>query len=105
MARAGLKRKDRRVGQQLNIDHRDLGRVGVEDDRAVHLRDLVEERWRIVDLEADAAREHEADLFRVTDDNQTTGARVDDVVNSFAQRCSRRNHLQSTHQRALLAQS
>ena len=44
VAGARLVREDRRIGHQLDVGHRDLRRVRVEDDRAVHLRHLVEER-------------------------------------------------------------
>ena len=77
---------------------RDLRRVRVEDDRAVHLRHLVEERRRVVDLELDAAGEQEAQVLRLADHDQPAGARVQDVVDALAQRGAWRDHLQCLHQ-------
>ena len=98
VAGAGLVREDRRVRHQLDVGHRDLGRVGVEDDRAVHLGHLVEERGGVVDVELDAARVQEAQLLGVADHDQPAGARVQDVVDALAQRGPGRDHLERPHQ-------
>ncbi len=42
VAHAGLARGERRVGQQVDVRAQDARRVLVEDDRAVHLRELEE---------------------------------------------------------------
>ena len=47
-------------GISCTFAQQDLRAVGGEDDRAVHLRQLVEQRGRVVDVELDAAREEEA---------------------------------------------
>ena len=94
VAGAGLDREDRRVGHQLDVGPGDLGRVGVEDDRAVHLRHLVEQRRRVVDVELDAAGEEERELLGVADDDQAAGAGVEDVVDALAERRARRDHLE-----------
>ena len=86
VAGAGLGREDRRVGHQLDVGPGDLGRLGVEDDRAVHLRHLVEHRRRVVDVELDPAGEQVGDVLGVADDDQAAGPRVDDVVDPLAQR-------------------
>ena len=56
VAGARLGREDRRVRHQLDVGPGDLGRRGVERDRAVHLRELVEQLRRVIDVELDAAR-------------------------------------------------
>ena len=86
---ARLQREDRRVGRQLDVGVRDLGRVRAEHDRAVHLRQLVEERRRVVELELDPAREQERELVGVADHDQPAGVGVQDVVDPLAQRRSR----------------
>jgi hypothetical protein len=91
---AGLHRQDRRVGHELDVGHRDLRRVGVQHDGAVHLGHLVEQRGRVVDLELDAAREEEAQLLDLADEDQPAGARVDDVVDALTQRRAGCDHLQ-----------
>ena len=54
--RAGLARDDRGVGRELDVRPHDLGRVLGQRDRAVHLRELVEDRRRVLDVELDASR-------------------------------------------------
>ena len=58
------RREDRRVRHQLHVGPDDLGRLGVEHDRAVHLRHLVEHRRRVVDVELDPAGEQVGDVAR-----------------------------------------
>ena len=70
MAGAGLQREDRRVRHQLDVGPEDLRRVRGEDDRAVHLRQLVQQRGRVVDVELDAARVEEGQLVAVADADQ-----------------------------------
>ena len=89
VAGAGLVREDRRVRHQLDVGHRDLRRVRVEDDRAVHLRHLVEERRRVVDLELDPAGVQEAEILGLADHDQAARARVQDALDALPQRGAR----------------
>src|SRR5215207_782064 len=102
VARAGLRGQDGRVRHQLDVAPRDLGRVRVQRDRAVHLRQLVEQRGRVVDVELDPAAEEERELVGIADDDQAAGARVDDVVDAFANCGARCHHLQGLDQSGLL---
>ena len=68
---------------------RDLRDRGVDDDRAVHLRELVEKLRRERLVELDAAGEHERQLRRLADHDQGAFARADDVVDSLSQRRAR----------------
>ncbi len=88
MAGAGLGGEDRRIRHQLDVRPGDLRRLGVEDDRAVHLRHLVEHRGRVVDVQLDSAGEQVGDLVELADDDQPAGTGVDDVVDSLAQRAA-----------------
>ena len=103
VARAGLYREDRRVGRQLDVGVRDLGRVGAEHDRAVHLRELVQDRRRVVEIELDPAREQEPELVGVTDHDQAAGVGMQDVVDALAQRRARGHHLQRPDDPGLLS--
>ena len=103
VAGARLQREDRRVGHQLDVRRGDLRGVLVQDDRAVHLRHLVQERRRVVDVELDAAGEEEAQLLRVAAEDQRAGLRVDDVVDPLAQRRTGRDHLEGLDEPGLLA--
>ena len=71
---AGLEREDRGVGHELDVGPEDLGAVRGEDDRAVHLGQLVEQRGRVVDVELDAAGERNDELLVVADADQGAGA-------------------------------
>ena len=102
VARAGLRRQDRRVGHQLHVAPGDPGRVRVDRDRAVHLRELVEQRGRVVDVQLDAAREQERQLVGIPDDDQAPGAGMDDVVDALAHRGAGSDHLQGLDQPGLL---
>ena len=86
---AGLAREDRRVRHQLDVGPDDLGGLAVEDDRAVHLRHLVEHRRRVVDVELDPSREQMGDIARLGDDDEGAGPGVDDVVDSLPQGAAR----------------
>jgi hypothetical protein len=102
VARAGLRGQDRRVRHQLHVAPGDLRRGAVKGDGAVHLRQLVDHRRRVVDVELDPAREQERELVGVADNQQPAGPRVDDVVDAFAYRSARRDHLQRLDQPGLL---
>ncbi len=95
---AGLVREDRRIGHQLHVRHRDLRGVRVEDDRPVHLRDLVEERGGVVDVELDPAGVQEAEVLGLADHDQTARARMQDALDALPQRGAGRDHLQRPHQ-------
>ena len=100
---AGLHRQDRRVRHQLDVGPGDLGGVGGQADRAVHLGHLVEQRRRVVDFELDAAREQERELLRVANDDEAAGLGVDDVVDPLTERRAGSNHLQRLYEPGLLA--
>ena len=94
VAGAGLEREDRRVRHQLDVGPADLRAVRGEDDRAVHLRQLEEQRRGVVDLELDAAGVEERQLLGVADADQRAGARLDDAVDALANRGAGRDHLE-----------
>ncbi len=83
--RPGLGGRDRRIGHELDVRVREPLQLGVEDDRAVHLRELVQELRAEVEVEPHPAGEHELELGGLADDDQRTAARADDVVDSLAQ--------------------
>ena len=76
---------DRRIGHQLDVRPVDLGGVLGEDDRAVHLRQLVEERGRVVDIELDSARIQERQLVAVAYADESACMRVQDVLDHAVQ--------------------
>ena len=94
VTRARLQAQDRRIRRELDVRHRDLRRVGVQDDRPVHLRHLVEQRRCVVDVDLDATGEEEAELVGVRDDDHPAGPGVEDVLETFAQGGARGDHLQ-----------
>ena len=98
VAGPGLHREDRRVGHQLDVRPADLLGARVEHDRTVHLRHLVEQRRRVVDVELDPAAEQERDLLGLGDQDQPAGARVDDAVDPLAQRRAGRDHVECPQQ-------
>src|SRR4051812_24602889 len=102
VAGARLQRQDRRVRRELDVGHRDLGRVGVQDDAAVHLRPLVEQGRRVVDVELDASGEQEAELVMVADHQEPARVGVEDVVQALAERGAGRDHLQRLDEPGLL---
>jgi hypothetical protein len=102
VARAGLRAEDRRVRHQLRVRPGDLRPELVEDDRAVHLGQLVEHRRRVVHVQLDAAGEQEGELVGVADDEQAARPRIHDVVDALPDRRARRDHLERLHQPGLL---
>src|SRR5438874_372574 len=80
MARPGLRRGNRRIRHQLHVRVRQLRHRRVDDDRAVHLRQLVEELRGERLIELDPAGEHERELRWLADHDQGALARADDVV-------------------------
>src|ERR1700740_684223 len=101
MPGAGLVREDRGVRHQLHVCHRDLGGVGVEDDRAVHLCHLVEERGRIVDVQLDPAGVEKAEVVGLADHDEAARVSVQDAVEPLPQRRAGSDHLQRPHQSRL----
>ena len=70
MPRAGLVRRDRRVGHELDVGPREpLDRV-VDDDRAVHLCELVQQLGPERRVEPDAAGVEEREEVRVADHDE-----------------------------------
>ncbi len=102
VAGAGLGRVDRRIRHQLDVRPGDLARIRVEDDRAVHLRHLVEQLRRVVDVETEPAGEQEGDLLRLAENDQAAGRGVNDVVDALAKRRARGDHVEGLeHPRVL----
>jgi hypothetical protein len=59
----------------------------------VHLRELVEERRRVFDVEPDPSGQEWSEAIFVADDDQSTGSGKDAVVDALSQRRARRHHL------------
>ena len=70
MAHAGLGRGQRRVGHEVHVRLEDPVAVGVEDDRAVHLRELEEPLRRERRVDDEAAVAQSLDAARVADDDR-----------------------------------
>ena len=70
----------------------------VDDDRAVHLRELVEELRPKRRVEPDAARVEERKLLRVSDHDQRSLPRADHIVDRLAERGARRHLLDRLEQ-------
>ena len=85
MARARLARGDRGVGHQLDIRPGELADLRVDDDRAVHLRELVEELRAEGRVEPDPPGVEEREPGRVAYDDQRALVRTDHVVDRGAQ--------------------
>ena len=91
VAGARLVGRDRRVRHQLDVRPREpLDRL-VDDDRAVHLRELVEELRPERRVEPDAAGVEERELVRVADDDEGALVRADHVVDGLAEPGARRD--------------
>ena len=99
---AGLQRQDRRIRHQLGVGPEDLGAVRAEDDRAVHLGELVEQRRGVIDVELDPAREQKAQLLRLADADQGARLGLNDVVQALSDRRARGDHLQCPDQPGFL---
>ena len=103
MAGARLEREDGRIRRQLDIGIDDLGRVRIEHDRSVHLRQLVKKSRRVVEIQLDATGEQERQLVRISNHDHAARARVKDVVEPLAQRGPRRDHLERPYEPGRLA--
>jgi hypothetical protein len=91
VACARLVGRDGRVRHQLDVRPREpLDRL-VDDDRAVHLRELVEELRPERRVEPDAAGVEKRELVRVAHDDEGALVRADHVVDGFAEPGSRRD--------------
>src|SRR3954451_3743639 len=95
---AGLVRRDRRIRHQLDVRVRDLRQRRVDDDRAVHLRELVEELRRERLVEPHAARVQKRQLGGVADDDQSALVRANHVVDRLPQLGARRDPLERGEQ-------
>ena len=103
MTSARLVRRNRRVGHQLHVRVGELRQRRVDDDRPVHLRQLVEELRRKRDVEPDPAGEEKRELVRIADHDQRALARADDVVDALTQLGARRDALERGEQRGIAA--
>jgi hypothetical protein len=74
-----------------------------ERDRAVHLRELVEDRRGVLDVELDPAGKQRRELVLVADDDQSSGPREHDVVHPVPQGCAGRDHLEGSEESGFLA--
>jgi hypothetical protein len=64
---------------------------------------LVQQRRRVVDVQADSAREHERDLLGLADQDQAAGASVDDVVDALAKGSPRRDGVERAEKSRVLS--
>ncbi len=103
VAGPGLAREDRRVRCELHVRPQDLGCVVGERDRAIHLRELVEDRRRVLDVELHPAGQQWRQLVLVADDDQRARVGLDDVVDALPQGGSRRDHLERPEKSGLLS--
>jgi hypothetical protein len=98
----GLLGEDRRIRRQLDVRPHDPRCTAIQHNGAVHLRDLVQERRRVVDVEADPAREQERQVVRLPDHDQSARPGLNDLVDTLAQGRSGGDHLQRLDQSGLL---
>ena len=92
---AGLVAGDGGVGHQVHVGPEDPGDVAVEDDRAVHLRELAQAGRGERDVEGEAAGGDRLDGLVVAEHDQGAGAAAQDALQAVAQggtraRCWRR---------------
>jgi hypothetical protein len=102
VAGAGLEREDRGIRHQLHVRPEDLGGVGGEDDRPVHLRQLVEQRGGVVDLELDPAGEQERELLGLPNADQAASSALNYMVETLANRGAGRDHLECPNEPGFL---
>jgi len=101
--RARLVRRDRRVGHQLHVRVRDLRQRRRDDDRSVHLRELVEELRREGLVEPHPTGEEKRELTGIADHDQRAFARADHVVDRLAELRPRRDALERVEQQRIAA--
>ena len=99
---ARLERQDRGVRHELDVRPEDLGAVRGEDDRPVHLRQLVEQLGRVVHVDLDAAGEQEAELLRLAQADESACPGGHDVVETLPDGSARSDHLERPDQPGLL---
>jgi hypothetical protein len=78
----------------VDVGPGDARRVGGQDDRAVHLRELREPLRRELRVEEEPAGADRQDLGTVTHDDERTHAGLQDAVEALAQRLSGRDEPQ-----------
>src|SRR5215213_7048530 len=88
---AGFHGVDGRVGHQLDARGKDPVRCGVDDDRAVHLRQLTKRRGGVGHVERKAAGGDVADDAVLSEDDQATGTAAEDALETFAELSTRRH--------------
>jgi hypothetical protein len=76
---------DRRVRHQVHGRAHDLGGVAVEDDGAVHLRELAEAGRGELDIEHETAGAHGLDGLVVAEHDQGPGVAAEDALEAFTQ--------------------
>ena len=85
MPGAGLVGEDRGVGHQVHGGVQDPGGVLVEDERAVHLRELAQPGGGERDVEEEAARRDRVDGLVAAEHEQRAGAAAQDALEAVAQ--------------------
>jgi hypothetical protein len=89
MARAGLRRRDVRVRDEVHVGACDAARVARQDDGAVHLRQFRQALRAVRGIEQEAARADVEHLGPVADDDQRAHARLQDAVETLAEGLAR----------------
>jgi hypothetical protein len=96
---ARLGRRDVGIGHEVHVGSRHAGRVGSEDDGAVHLGQLRKPLGRELGVEEEAARAHVQHLGAVADDDHRPHAGLEDAVEALSQRRPRRHQAQGVEHR------
>ena len=101
VARAGLDGGNRGVGHEVDIGARDASRIGRQDHRPVHLRQLREPLRTELGIEEEPPRTDRQDLGAVTDDEQKAALGLQHALDAVAQRLTRRDQIEGVgHGRA-----
>ena len=82
------------IGHEVDVGTRDASAVRGEDDRAVHLGQLRQALRRELGVEQESARADVQDRGSVADDDERAHLRLQDAVDSLAQRGPRRHESQ-----------
>ena len=99
---AGLLRRDRVVGHQVDRGAVDAGEVLVDDDRAVHLRQLAQSGGGEGHVEGEPAGRDRVDRLVLAQHDQGAGATAQDPLEAVAQRRTGRDGRQGRAQAQLL---
>ena len=83
---AGLLRRDRRVGHQLDARPQDLGDVLVDDDAAVELAQLAQPRRGELDVQHETAGAHRLDGLVPAEHDESAGVAAEDPLEAVTQR-------------------